>query len=82
MDDLARELAKWAPVVVVLVVVLWAGSRGRWMWGRSVRTVIADLVKQRDDWRGLARSLLRERGIDLPPDAPPPPAGQRGQRDE
>lgn len=76
MDVDARAIAadafKSTPLVVVLLVVLWAGVRGHWVFGRNARRVVADVERQRDEWKALALALLRQRGIDVSDDGPPP----------
>lgn len=58
-----RELVRAAPIVVVVLAILWAGRRGVWVWGPSARAVIARLEADRNDWRDLALALLKEHGI-------------------
>lgn len=67
------ELAKWAPVVIVLAAILWYGARGGWYWGKNVRRVVASIERDRDHWRALAVSLLKEKGIDVVVDSGDPP---------
>jgi hypothetical protein len=45
------EIWKYAPVLAVLVLILWAGHQGFWYWGRGVRSVIVKLEHERDEWR-------------------------------
>lgn len=77
MDAYLTAFLKWTPAVIILCLILWAGAHGYWYWGQNARAVIADMRRQRDEWRNVALALLREKGITLPnppPDAPPPPA--------
>ena len=67
MPDLA-VVWKFAPVVAVLLLVLWAGHKGWWYWSAGVRAIIRQLERERDEWRTLALTLLQKEGIDLPPD--------------
>ena len=60
MPDEAKELWKYAPVVLVLIVVIWAGSKGYWYWGDNARRVIEDMKRDRDHWRELAITLAAE----------------------
>jgi len=50
MDKLLLDLAHEGPLVLVLVLVLWSGSKGVWKWGSDYR----DLLRDRDYWRDLA----------------------------
>jgi hypothetical protein len=65
------EIWKYAPVLAVLVLILWAGHQGFWYWGRGVRSVIVKLEHERDEWRELAYALLREKGVTIEETAPP-----------
>lgn len=60
MPDEAKELWKYAPVVLVLIVVIWAGAKGYWYWGGNARRVIEDIKRDRDHWRELALTLAAE----------------------
>jgi hypothetical protein len=71
MPDHLKELWRFAPVVAILLLAFWAGHRGWWFWGPGVRVVMAQLERERDEWRKLARALLRKQGIEWPEDAPP-----------
>jgi hypothetical protein len=62
-----KELWKYAPVVAVLLVVLWAGHKGLWYWSAGVRAIIRQLEHERDEWRSMALMLLEKEGINLPP---------------
>lgn len=53
-------------VVVGLIVILWTGHKGYWFWSPGVRAIIMELARDRDDWRALAVTLLREKGVNLP----------------
>lgn len=77
MGDVARELLKWAPAVLVVLVILVAGARGFWYWGPTTRRVIAMMERNRREWRTLALALLREKGIDVPADELDVPHGYR-----
>jgi len=54
-------------VVAVLCVFLWAGHKGMWYWSAGVRTLIAELERERNEWRTLALMLMEKQGINLPP---------------
>lgn len=60
------ELWKFAPVIVVLILALWAGSKGLWYWGPGVRLLIKELERERDEWRELAQALMKRNGLQLP----------------
>jgi len=66
MSEEAKELWKYAPVVALLIGVLWAGHKGFWYWGPSVRTIIEKLEQERDDWKRLAFALMEKCGIKMP----------------
>lgn len=65
MMDQLSELWKIAPVVALLVLVLWAGHKGFWFWSAGVRVIIRQLEHERNEWRSLAITLLRKDGVDL-----------------
>jgi hypothetical protein len=65
MSDLAA-LGEQATIVVLLVVVLWAGHKGWWYWSPGVRALTSELARERDDWRTVAITLMRKQGIELP----------------
>ena len=60
MPDEAKELWKYAPVVLVLIVVIWAGAKGYWYWGDNARKVIEETKRDRDHWRELAMRLAED----------------------
>lgn len=66
MAEEIGELWKFAPVIVVLLLAFWAGSRGFWYWGPGVRLLISELERERDEWRDLAITLLKRNGLDVP----------------
>ena len=45
-------LASRLDLVAVLVLALFTGSRGAWVWG----WVYAQMVRDRDDWKAMALS--------------------------
>jgi hypothetical protein len=67
MPDQLSQLWKFAPVVALLVLVLWAGHKGWWYWSAGVRAIIRQLEHERDEWRSMALMLLEKEGINLPP---------------
>jgi hypothetical protein len=73
MPNNLEQLWKFAPVVALLVLVLWAGHKGWWFWSAGVRTIIRQLEHERDEWRFMALTLLEKEGINLPPDFGVPP---------
>lgn len=64
--SLLSVLGEQAAVVIVLVIILWAGHRGWWSWSPGVRALTTELARERDDWRTLAVTLLRKQGVELP----------------
>jgi hypothetical protein len=72
------NLWKFAPIVALLFLALWAGNKGLWYWGPGVRAHFRELERQRDEWRRLALALLKQQGIELPPDTPVEAASQKG----
>jgi hypothetical protein len=60
MSERVDELWKYAPVVAVLLLVLWAGYKGWWYWGPGMRTLIQKLEEQRDDWKKIALALMEK----------------------
>jgi hypothetical protein len=72
MPDHLEQLWKFAPVVALLVLALWAGHRGYWYWGKGARGVIRHIEQERDEWKEIARSLLKKYAdVDLPASAAP-----------
>jgi len=67
MPDQLSQLWKFAPVVALLVLVLWAGHKGWWFWSAGVQAIIRQLEHERDEWRSMALMLLEKEGINLPP---------------
>jgi hypothetical protein len=66
MSDHLLTLWKYTPVVALLVLALYAGSKGFWYWGKGVRAVVRQLECERDEWKSLAITLLRKDGVELP----------------
>jgi hypothetical protein len=60
MAERVDELWKYAPVVAVLILVLWAGYKGWWYWGPGMRTLIEKLEQQRDEWKRIALGLMEK----------------------
>jgi len=75
-----KELWKYAPVLAVLLLVLWAGSKGLWFWGPGVRAYVRTIEQQRDEWRRLALALLKKQGIEIDSVAPLPPSDASQER--
>ena len=63
---LLEALREQAAAVVVLLLILYAGYKGGWYWRSGVRILIAEISRERDDWRMVAVTLLRKQGVDLP----------------
>jgi len=64
-DEISR-LIRYAPIVALLIVLLWAGNRGYWYFGRNTRAVMRQVEIERDQWRELALAMLAKNGIALP----------------
>jgi len=58
MEELLTHLWKIAPVVAILLAILWAGHKGWWHWGDSTRQVLDDTKRDRDNWKDLALKLI------------------------
>jgi hypothetical protein len=71
MPDDVRDLWKFAPVVAVLVAILWAGHKGFWYWGPSTRMMIEKIERERDEWKRLAYALMEKSGLSIPADLLP-----------
>lgn len=66
MPPLLQNVWQEAAVLGVLLTILWAGHKGWWYWSPGVRALTAEISRERDDWRMLAVTLLREKGVNLP----------------
>jgi hypothetical protein len=67
MPDHLEQLWKFAPVVALLVLALWAGHKGFWYWGKGARAMIRHLEEERDQWKEISRVLLKKYAdVDLP----------------
>ena len=60
------KLAEQVTVIGLLALFLWTGHRGYWYRSPGVRALVAELARERDDWRALAVTLMRKQGIELP----------------
>jgi hypothetical protein len=60
------DVWRMAPVVIVLVLALWAGRKGWWYFDAGVKRLVEQLERERDVWRSLAFVLLQKEGIQLP----------------
>ena len=66
-EEAVSSVLKWGPAALILIIVIWAGSKGYWYWGTSVRGMITHVEQERDQWRNIALALMKEKGIPLPP---------------
>jgi hypothetical protein len=72
MPEHLEQLWKFAPVVALLALALWAGHRGFWYWGKGARAMLRHLERERDEWKELARTLLKKYAdVDLPANEQP-----------
>lgn len=65
-QPILTAFANNGPIVVVLLIVLYAGHKGWWYWSPGVRALTGELRRERDDWRMLALTLLKKQGVELP----------------
>jgi hypothetical protein len=66
MPPLFELISQQAAVVAVLLIVVYTGHKGYWYWSPGVRALTTELARDRDDWRALAVTLMRQHGIQLP----------------
>jgi hypothetical protein len=83
LQTVAQALASDAGLVVLVLLILWMGARGVYVWKRVVDRLEAQLTdervefmgrlnemrEERDKWRAIALLLQGQRG----PERPPPP---------
>jgi hypothetical protein len=66
MAEQLLDLWRFAPTVLILIVVLGTGHKGWWYWDAGVRRLVDQLERERDTWRAIACALLAKEGIQLP----------------
>lgn len=66
MPELITQFMQHGSVVVLLLIVLWAGHKGLWYWGGGVRAIVRTVERERNEWRQLSLASFKKMGLDLP----------------
>ena len=83
---LAQQTTDWLDVVIgpsgalaLLLVILWAGARGTWVFGRELKHLddryekaLLDLRTDRDEWKQIALhgTALASKAVDVAAERP------------
>ena len=84
LSAFAEAIANDGALVLLILLILWMGSRRKWVWGREVdrmETLLTDervrqmgelnqLREERDKWRAMSLMQQGQRGPTSPPSNP------------